>query len=128
MDDAALGYMRSIFSADLAVIEAEYRARQELAEQQVKRMRRAIVDSALRRTQGEVLTAEAGNDISYVYSGTPWKLSAASARQRGLDLGLVGRTVCYAWGNPVLEEGRPVPAMALPAGARRNADEDDIPF
>lgn len=129
MDDAALGYIRSIFSADLAVIEAEYRARQELAEQEVKRVRRAIVDSALRRTQGEVLTAEAGNDISYVYSGTPWKLSAASARQRGLPEGLVGRMVCYAWGKPLLDDGRPQPMAAAPSSAlRHDADEDDIPF
>ena len=129
MHDGALGYLRGVLAADLAVVEAEHRARQELAEHQAKRLRRAIVEASVRRVPGEVLVAEAGNEFSYVYSGTPWKLTAASARQRGLADGLVGKMVCYAWGKPIFEEGRLPPAAAVPPAAlRHDAGEDDIPF
>lgn len=98
MADDELRILCALISADLAVIQAEHSARQELVEQQAKRMRRAIVGFMSQRAPGEALTAEAGNQFSYIYPGTPWKLTANSARQRGLTEGLVGRTVCYAWG------------------------------
>ena len=100
MLDEQLVFYRSHLQTDLWTIERELRRREEDRDIEHKQARRALVAAEEQLKPGEILVSESGTPIEFIYKGTPWDMTVATATRRGVPH-LGKRSVCYAHGKPI---------------------------
>lgn len=87
---------------DLSLMIAVRQGQRKFPMRDYRDQNRRIVDIEERFNEDDILQSEYGNEMRFKYFGAQWEMTAQTAASKHRPE-LAGRTVRYAYGNPVRE-------------------------